>query len=122
MTIAIKRVYAGAAESDGYRVLVDRLWPRGLTKLAARVDLWLRDIGPTTDLRTWYGHEPDRWPKFHDRYGRELAGHCDLLDLLQDLEREHGRVTLLFGTREEERNEAAVIADILRERPAHRHQ
>ncbi len=122
MTIAIKRVYAGAAESDGYRVLVDRLWPRGLTKLAARVDLWLRDIGPTTGLRTWYGHEPDRWPQFHDRYERELAGHGDLLDLLQDLEREHGRVTLLFGTREEERNEAAVIADILRERPAHPHR
>ena len=122
MTIQTRHVYAEAAKTDGYRVLVDRLWPRGLTKAVARVDLWLRDIGPTTDLRKWYGHEPERWPEFYDRYKQELTGHGELLDLLGDLEREHGRVTLLFGTRELERNEAAVIADVLRDRPAHAHR
>jgi uncharacterized protein YeaO (DUF488 family) len=122
MTIRTKHVYAEPSETDGFRVLVDRLWPRGLSKAAAGVQLWLRDIGPTTDLRKWYGHEPARWPEFHHRYEQELAGHGELLDLVRDLERVHGRVTLLFGTRELERNEATVIADVLRDRPAHPHQ
>ncbi|MGP1673648.1 MAG: DUF488 domain-containing protein [Candidatus Limnocylindrales bacterium] len=121
MTIQTRHVYAEPAETDGYRVLVDRLWPRGLSKAAAHVDLWLRDIGPSTGLRKWYGHEPERWAEFHERYERELEQHSDLLDLIQDLERQHRRVTLLFGTREHERNEATVIADVLGDRPAHAH-
>ena len=122
MSITIKQAYVAASPDDGYRVLVDRLWPRGISKAAARIDLWLRDIGPTTALRTWYGHEPERWPGFQERYRRELADHGDLLDLLQDLDRQHGRLTLVFGTRQQERNEAEVIAEVLAARPAHGHK
>ena len=122
MTIIVKRAYEPAAEHDGYRVLVDRLWPRGVSQASGRIDLWLRDVAPSTELRTWYGHEPERWPAFRDRYRDELAGHPELLDLLLDIERHRKRMTLLFGARDEERNEAQVIADVLRDRPGHSHR
>jgi uncharacterized protein YeaO (DUF488 family) len=121
MSVATKRIYEPAFKADGYRVLVDRLWPRGVRKADAGVDLWLRDIGPSTRLRTWYGHEVDRWPEFSERYRGELEGHGELLDLLQDLAREHGTITLLFAARDEAHNEAEVIADVLRSRPDHSH-
>ena len=116
MTIATKRIYAPPAESDGYRVLVDRLWPRGVSKAVASIDLWLRDIAPSTELRTWYGHDVERWPEFRERYRRELEGHGELLDRLLDIERQHGTLTLLFAARDEEHNEAEVLADVLRHR------
>jgi uncharacterized protein YeaO (DUF488 family) len=119
--IIAKRVYEPYDPADGYRVLVDRLWPRGLSKAIADIDLWLRDIGPTTELRTWYGHDVARWPEFAERYREELKRHGDLLDLLQDLEAQHGTVTLLFAARDEAHNEASVIADVVRERPRHSH-
>jgi uncharacterized protein YeaO (DUF488 family) len=121
MTIATKRIYEAPSEADGYRVLVDRLWPRGVRKASAEVDLWLRDIGPSTRLREWFGHEVERWRDFKERYRAELEGHGELLDLLQDLEREHGTVTLLFAARDEAHNEAEVIADVLRSRRPHSH-
>jgi DNA-3-methyladenine glycosylase len=121
MSIATRRVYEPRSGGDGYRVLVDRLWPRGLSRQAAQIDLWLRDIAPSTALRKWYSHLVDRWPEFRERYLVELEGHTELLDLLQDLERHHGAVTLLFAARDEAHNEAAVIADALRIRPAHSH-
>lgn len=113
MTIHLKRVYEPYSEQDGYRVLVDRLWPRGMTKERAHVDLWLRDIAPSHELRKWYGHDIARWPEFRQRYRTELAEHGDLLGSLHALEREHGRVTLLFGARDELHNEAAVLVDVL---------
>ena len=122
MSISVKRVYDPAASEDGYRVLVDRLWPRGLTREAAQVHLWLRDIGPTGELRKWFGHEPGRWPEFQARYADELRSHGELLDLVQDLERHHDQVTLLYGARDRDRNEAQVIAEALEERPAHAHR
>ena len=122
MSISVKRVYDPPAPEDGYRVLVDRLWPRGLTRAAAHVDLWLRDLAPTTGLRKWFGHDPDRWPEFQVRYADELKGHPDLLDLVQDLERHHGRVTLLYGARDRVHNEAQVLAEALRARRAHSHR
>ena len=121
MSIATKRIYAHPAPTDGYRVLVDRLWPRGLSRAMADIELWLRDIGPSTELRKWYGHDVPRWPRFVDRYRQELTGHAELLDLLLDLERQHGTVTLLFAARDEVHNEARVIADVLRDRPRHSH-
>jgi uncharacterized protein YeaO (DUF488 family) len=121
MSIATKRIYAPPAASDGYRVLVDRLWPRGLSKAIAGIDLWLRDIGPSTRLRTSYGHDVARWPAFVDRYRQELEGHRELLDLLVDLEGQHGTVTLLFAARDQVHNEAEVIAGALRDRPRHSH-
>ena len=118
MTIRVKRVYEGPAKADGYRVLVDRLWPRGLTKEAARVDLWLRPLAPTTELRRWFGHDPGRWELFRARYLEELAAHGELLELIRDLERRHGTVTLLFAAKDEAHNQARVLADVLRERAA----
>ncbi|HEX7347678.1 MAG TPA: DUF488 family protein [Candidatus Limnocylindrales bacterium] len=122
MSILTKRIYGQPTPADGFRVLVDRLWPRGLSKVVAAIDLWLRDIAPSTELRTWFGHDVARWPAFAERYRHELAGHGELLDLLLDLERQHGAVTLLFGARDVEHNEAEVLADVLRERPGHTHR
>jgi len=121
VTIATKRIYAHPSKSDGYRVLVDRLWPRGLSKAIASIDLWLRDVAPSTELRKWYGHDVERWQEFAERYRQELEGHGELLDTLQDIERHHGTVTLLFAARDEVHNEATVIADVLRRRRADSH-
>jgi uncharacterized protein YeaO (DUF488 family) len=121
MSIVTKRIYEQPTRADGFRVLVDRLWPRGLSKVVAAIDLWLRDVAPSTELRTWFDHDVARWPEFRDRYRQELAGHGELLDLLLDLERQHGAVTLLFGARDVDHNEAEVLAEALRERPAHAH-
>jgi uncharacterized protein YeaO (DUF488 family) len=121
MTIRVKRVYDPASPDDGYRVLVDRLWPRGVSKATARLDLWLRDIAPTTELRKWYGHEPERWPEFQVRYHAEVDQHPELVQTLRDAEAEHGTVTLLFAARDEERNEARVLAEVLERKPARSH-
>src|SRR5690242_19632952 len=109
---AVKRIYEPAAKADGYRVLVDRLWPRGLTKEEARLDEWLKDIAPSPALRKWYSHEVEKWPEFVRRYRRELEGHGELIDRLADRGRK-GRVTLLFATRDEEHNSAIVLRDAL---------
>jgi len=122
MSIVVKRVYDVASPDDGYRVLVDRLWPRGLSHAMARLDLWLRDVAPSTTLRTWYGHRVERWPEFRKRYTKELEDHGDLLDRLVELEREHERVTLLFAARDREHNEAQVLAAALLRRQADLHQ
>ena len=116
VTIRIKRVYEAPDEADGYRILVDRLWPRGLSSGSARIDLWLRRIAPTDELRSWYGHEIERWPGFRERYERELAGHGELLDLIGDIERHRKTVTLLFGAKDEAHNEANVLLEVLGKR------
>lgn len=121
MSIDVKRVYDEPSSADGYRILVDRLWPRGLSRDGARVDLWLRDVAPTTELRTWYDHKVERWPEFQERYTSELEGHGALLDLILDVERHRQQVSLLFGAHDREHNEAQVLADVLRQRPAHSH-
>lgn len=113
---ARKRVYDPPSDDDRYRVLVDRLWPRGMTKERAAVDLWLRDVAPSTELRRWYGHEPDKWLEFRRRYREELASRAAELAKLRELEREHGIVTLLFAARDTGRNEAAVLEELLGER------
>ena len=118
MAIEIKRVYDPPSPEDGCRVLVDRLWPRGVRKETSHVDLWLRDVAPTTELRRWYGHEVDKWPEFHERYEEELAQHDELLDRILDIERREKRVTLLFGAKDREHNDAVVLVDVLRRRGA----
>jgi len=118
MSIRLKRVYDPAAESDGYRILVDRVWPRGLTEETARVDLWLRRIAPTTELRKWYSHDVEKWTDFQRRYEEELARHGELLDLIGDIERHRKTVTLLFGAKDEDHNEANVLVDVLKKRSA----
>lgn len=121
MHLKVKRVYDPPSPDDGYRVLVDRLWPRGITEADAHVDLWMRDVAPSTDLRKWYGHDVARWPAFQERYRGELERHGELLDLLGDIEHHRGQLTLLFAARDEEHNEADVLAEVLARRPAHAH-
>lgn len=109
---SIKRVYLPAATGDGRRVLVDRLWPRGLRKSEAAVDDWLKDVAPSTDLRKWFHHDPSQWDAFRQRYRAELATNpavAQLLALAADQP-----VTLLFAARDEERNHALVLVDYLR--------
>lgn len=114
MVVRIKRVYLKPEQADGCRVLVDRLWPRGLTKQKARVDHWLRDIAPSNALRKWYGHEPSRWPEFKRRYAKELKREKDAVKDLHGLCKAHARVTLLFSSKEEEKNNAVALKAILR--------
>ncbi len=112
MSIRTKRVYDPPAEGDGFRVLVDRLWPRGLRKEAAQVDLWLKDLGPSDELRKWFGHEPQRWDEFRRRYFKELAARQALV-LQIVLRARKGTVTLLFGSREEKLNNASALKEYL---------
>ena len=112
--IGIKRVYEEPAKEDGYRILVDRLWPRGLTKERAKVDLWLKEIAPSDALRKWFGHEAEKWAEFVKRYRAELGNKKDLLKEVKRLERAHGAVTLLFGRKDEKQNQAVLIAAALK--------
>ncbi|MDI3561810.1 DUF488 domain-containing protein [Bradyrhizobium sp. Arg816] len=109
---SVKRVYEPPQASDGTRVLVDRIWPRGLTKEQASVDVWLKDIAPSAGLRTWFGHIPNRWREFQKRYFEELRSNHAAVDHLTELV-SAGKVTLLFGAHDAERNNAVALADYL---------
>jgi uncharacterized protein YeaO (DUF488 family) len=111
--ILVKRVYRESTKQDGFRILVDRLWPRGLTKERARVDLWMKEIAPSDTLRKWFAHDPKKWAEFEKRYRAELANKKALLSEAKRLEREHGTVTLLFGRKDEKQNQAVVLASVL---------
>ena len=110
--IKLKRVYEKPEEADGTRILVDRLWPRGLTKQRAAADLWLKEIAPTTELRKWFGHDPKKWKEFRRRYQAELKSHPDALGVIKSKASE-GTVTLLYGARDQEHNEAVVLQQLL---------
>jgi uncharacterized protein YeaO (DUF488 family) len=111
--IALKRIYEPYEKDDGFRVLVDRLWPRGISKQKAHLDLWLKDIGPSNELRQWFGHREDRWAEFKKRYGQELRAKKEELAQLASLAEEHSKLTLLYGARDQEHNEAVVLAQKL---------
>ena len=112
--VRLQRAYDDPTADDGYRVLVDRVWPRGRTKEQLRLDAWARDLGPSTQLRKWFGHDPARWAAFQARYQSELADpdRARALDALVEQARQ-GPVTLVFGARDTEHNQARVIADEL---------
>lgn len=113
MAVQIKRVYEPAAAADGYRVLIDRIWPRGVSKEDARLDEWARELAPSTELRRWFGHEPDKFAGFRRRYRAELAGQAEKVREL----RRRGRgdtVTLVYSARDTEHNDAVVLAELLR--------
>lgn len=112
MTVRIKRVYEDPAAGDGYRVLVDRLWPRGLSKANADIDLWLKAIAPTPELRTWWNHDPDRLDEFAARYRTELDGNPAVGELGEVLA-QHPIVTLTYGARDSRVNHAAVLLEFL---------
>ena len=113
MNLRIKRVYEPPDKGDGKRILVDRLWPRGMAKAKAGVDLWLKEIAPSTELRKWFGHDPGKWAEFKKRYQAELEENDEQAVLLKE-EIKKGTVTLLYGARDEEHNEAVVLLDFLR--------
>ncbi len=112
--IETKRVYEKPGKEDGFRILVDRLWPRGLTKEKASVDLWMKEIAPSDELRRWFHHGERNWNEFVKRYKTELAKKKELLGELKKQEGEHGKVTLLFGSKDEKQNQAVVLANILK--------
>ena len=105
----LKRIYDASEGSDGYRVLVDRIWPRGVSKEKARIDLWMKEIAPSDALRKWFGHDPDRWEGFQRRYREELQKEIGLTNQLQQLEKQHGTVTLVFSARDEHHNQAIAL-------------
>ncbi|MDD3556770.1 MAG: DUF488 family protein [Proteiniphilum sp.] len=111
----IKRIYETPGEDDGYRILIDRLWPRGFTKERAKVDLWLKEIAPSTELRKWYHHNPERWNEFKSRYQTELTDKRELILQIEHLEKVHGNITLLFAAKEKEQSQAAVLLNLLNE-------
>ena len=112
MNIKIKRAYEQPAEADGFRILVDRLWPRGLTKEKASLDLWLKEIAPSTELRKWFGHDPEKWSGFRGRYETELKHNDDPVKTIIDKAKK-GPITLIYGARDQEHNEAVVLKQYL---------
>ena len=112
MNVKVKRVYERPAKDDGSRILVDRLWPRGLSKEKAGVDLWLKDIAPSTELRKWFGHDPEKWKAFRGRYETELKSKDELVEMLK-AKAGKGTITLLYAARDEKHNEALVLKKVL---------
>jgi uncharacterized protein YeaO (DUF488 family) len=112
MTIKLKRVYEEPEKSDGTRILVDRLWPRGLTKEKAHLDLWLKEVAPSTELRKWFAHDPAKWPEFKTRYLAELKHNKEQVEILQQAIAK-GPTTLLYGAKDQQRNEAVVLQHLL---------
>lgn len=106
--IRLKRIYQPPAKEDGFRILVERLWPRGVSKERARVDLWLKDVAPSPELRTWYGHDPSKWGEFQERYRAELQRNPELERMRQLIE-EKKEVTFVYAARDETRNSALVL-------------
>lgn len=112
MDIRLKRIYDEPTDADGYRILVDRIWPRGVKKEAAKLDEWIKDIAPSTALRTWFGHQPERFDEFARRYTEELQAKEEQLLRIREMARS-GTVTLLFGARDPEINQAVVLRRFL---------
>ncbi|WP_273207587.1 DUF488 domain-containing protein [Marinobacter subterrani] len=115
MDIRLKRAYEEAARSDGPRVLVDRIWPRGVAKDDADIAHWLKGLAPSTELRKWFAHDPDKWPEFRERYLEELksADASEALDALKKLLEEHNRITLVFAAKDTEHNNAVALRDFV---------
>lgn len=113
-TINLKRIYEAPSPDDGYRVLVDRVWPRGMTKEKADIDVWAKDIAPSTDLRKWFGHDPAKWNDFQKRYREELEGSKSALkELISKAKANGDRLTLLYGAKDEEHNQAVVLHKVM---------
>ena len=112
--IKLKRAYEPPAADDGVRILVDRLWPRGVRKENAALDQWAKDLAPSTELRKWFGHDPKRWEEFRRRYREELHRHADQVEQLRAMARK-GRITLVYSAHDEAHNDAVVLKEVLRD-------
>ncbi|RJG04745.1 DUF488 domain-containing protein [Noviherbaspirillum cavernae] len=110
--IKLKRAYAPVEADDGIRVLVDRLWPRGISKEAAALDQWFKELAPSTELRKWFGHDPARWQEFCSRYAEELRQHGEQLDRLRNMARQ-SRITLIYAAHDEAHNDAVALRNVL---------
>jgi uncharacterized protein YeaO (DUF488 family) len=115
MQITVKRVYEKPDPSDGYRVLVDRLWPRGMKKEEVAVDEWLKEVAPSDTLRKWFAHDPQKWKTFQDKYKAELQSHETLLKALLKHAQPMGKLTLLFSAKDEKHNQAVVLQQFLQQ-------
>lgn len=118
MVTKLKRAYEVPESGDGFRVLVDRLWPRGVSKNSARIDLWLKEVAPSATLRKWFGHDPSKWAEFCDRYFRELDKNPKAVEQLREHAR-HGMVTLVYGAKDQEHNDAVALKEYLESDRAH---
>ena len=112
MQLKIKRVYEDLSQEDGKRILVDRLWPRGVTKEKAGIDLWLKGVAPSTELRKWFGHDPSKWKEFRKRYRQELKNNKEQVSILYEALK-NGAVTLVYAARDQQHNEALVLKEWL---------
>lgn len=116
MAIAIKRIYEEVKQDDGVRILVDRVWPRGMSKEKAKLDYWMKEVGPSNELRKWFGHDPDKYPDFKEKYKQELSdgNQKDELDQMKSIvKKNNDDVTLLFSAKDEQYNQAQVLKEIL---------
>lgn len=111
--IQLKRIYDAPKKSDGYRVLVDRLWPRGISKEKAKVDIWLKDIAPSNELRKWFNHDPLKWAEFQKRYKKEIQTNKEIVAQLKDVLSKNKTVTLLFSASDTEHNNAVALAKMI---------
>jgi uncharacterized protein YeaO (DUF488 family) len=110
--VKLKRAYEPTAAGDGTRILIDRLWPRGITKKRAAIDQWMKNISPSTELRKWFGHDPTRWNEFRRRYAQEVHKNGELLDQLRSLAR-HGPITLVYSAHDEKHNDAVELRELI---------
>jgi uncharacterized protein YeaO (DUF488 family) len=115
MSIQLKRAYETPADSDGSRILVDRLWPRGLSKQKAKIDHWLKEIAPSTELRKWFNHDPEKWHQFKQRYYRELDSQPEIVDQVRDVIKK-GDATFGYGAKDEQHNDAVALKEYLAKR------
>ena len=115
MILKLKRIYDSAAEDDGYRVLVDRLWPRGIKKESSKVDLWEKNLAPTTELRKWFNHDLKKWEEFYRRYSEELAGNDSYESFVESVS-SYPVVTLLFAAKDTAHNNAVVLRDVIQKK------
>lgn len=114
--VRLKRAYDAPDPNDGRRILVDRLWPRGVAKSDAAIDEWAKEIAPSTELRKWFDHDPERWDEFRERYAKEIHGHAELLAHLRELARD-GPVTLVYSARDQIHNDAVLLRQMILGRP-----
>jgi uncharacterized protein YeaO (DUF488 family) len=112
--IKVKRIYEQADKEDGFRILVDRLWPRGLSKDKAKIDLWLKEVAPSDDLRNWFSHDPKKWEDFKKKYALELKGKTELIRKIRQAEKDRETVTLLYSAKDQEHNQAVALNDFLK--------
>ncbi|MFZ1076151.1 MAG: DUF488 family protein [Nitrosotalea sp.] len=111
--IKIKRVYESSSEEDGFRILIDRLWPRGLSKESAQIDAWLKDIAPSDNLRKWFSHDPKKWIEFKKRYYKELEEKKDIVSKIRLFEKEKRMVTFLYSAKDKEHNNAVFLQEYM---------